>query len=121
MPETQSTLSSCLRKARELRITNGFGLFILTKAPDIHDYRLVNVAVASELHLWLQKETHKFACFIDELDILLIDSTLPWAKLHSLFGQCEHLDKHQRTAIELTDFIDVLKEQENATPSTIPN
>lgn len=121
MPDQQSTLSACLQKARELRITQGFGLFILTKAPDVHDYRLVNCSIIDNFKLWLQHQTHHFACLIDEFDILLIDTTLPFDDLHSLFGQCEALTPRQRTCLELADFLDVLKQRTNGKASKIPN
>lgn len=121
MPDQQSTLSGCLNKAREIRITNGFGLFLLTKAPAVHDYRLVNCADTDQFKLWLQKQTHKFVCIIDEIDILIIDSALPWSDLHSLFTECEALSHTDRICLELTDFIDVLKERANAPPPPVPN
>lgn len=121
MPDQQSTLTACLHKARELRITDGFGLFLLTKVPDLHDYRLVNCADSDSFKLWLQKQTHLFVCIIDSIDILLIDSTLPFTNLHALFGRCEALEFKDRTCLELADFLDLLKEQASATPSPVPN
>ena len=121
MTDKQSTLTACLQKARELRITQGFGLFILTKVPDIHDYRLVNCAESEQFKLWLQEKTHSFACLIDTLDIILIDSTLPWSELHSLFGQCESLSPDKRTCFDLTDFIDILKDRANDQAAEISN
>lgn len=121
MPENQSTLRACLHKARELRITDGFGLFLLTKAPDVPDYRLVNCADSAQFKLWLQKKTHQFVCIIDSIDILLIDSSLPFNNLDLLFGRCEALAPRDRTCLELADFLDLLKEQANATPPPVPN
>ena len=121
MPDEQSTLSACLQKARELRITQGFGLFILTKLPDIHDYRLVNCSRIETFKLWLQTQTHKFVCLIDEIDIIRIDTSLPFDDLHSLFGQCEALKPKERTCIELTDFLELLIERANGKTSEIPN
>lgn len=121
MPDQQSTLSGCLHKARELRITTGFGLFILTKAPQVHEYRLVTCAKPGDFKLWLQKQTHKFVCIIDEIDILLIDSNLPWTDLHSLFTECEALTASDRTCLDLADFLDILKERANAPAPPIPN
>lgn len=119
MPEQQSTLTSCLQKARELRITEGYGLYILIKLPDVHDYRLINVAEANQLRLWLDGRTHDFVCIIDVLDILLIDSTLPMAELHQLFTDCEHLAPQKRTCLELTDFLELLKEMASAESSSV--
>lgn len=113
MTDQQSTLTACLQKARELRITQGFGLFILTKVPDIHDYRLVNCSIISSFRLWLHHHTHKFVCLIDELDIILIDSSLPFTELHQLFSQCEALAAKDRTCLELVSFLDILKERTN--------
>ena len=121
MPENQSTLSGCLHKARELRITTGYGLFILTKVPAVHEYRLVNCAKPENFKLWLQKQTHLFVCLIDEIDILLIDSSLPWSDLHSLFTECESLKAQDRTCLELADFLDILKERANAPAPPVLN
>lgn len=121
MPDQQSTLSFCLQKARELRITEGFGLFILTKLPAVHDYRLINCAESSQFKLWLQKETHKFASIIDVLDIVLIDSSLPFDDLHHLFTAYEILSPRERPCLDLIDFLDDLKETASATPTPVPN
>ena len=121
MPDQQSSLSACLQKARELRITDGFGLFILTKLYMINDYRLVNCAESSQLKLWLQKETHKFACIIDVLDIVLIDSSFPFDELHELFSKYETLAPRERPCLDLIDFLDELKETTDAEPPPIPN
>lgn len=121
MPDQQSSLSFCLQKARELRITEGFGLFILTKLVSIHDYRLVNCAEAGQLKLWLQKKTHSFVCIIDVLDCVLIDSALPFDELHHLFTAYELLEGRQRPSLDLIDFLDELKEAANATTPPIPN
>lgn len=121
MTDNLTTLTGCLQKARELRITDGFGLYILIKVPEIHEYRLINVAEGNQLRLWLQKDTHKFACIIDVLDILLIDSSLPMAELHQLFTNAESLPPHERTCLELTDFLELLKELDNAESSSVHN
>ena len=121
MPDQQSTLSACLNKARELRITEGFGLFILTKLPSIHDYRLVNCAESGQFKLWLQKQTHQFVCIIDILDCLLIDSSLPFHDLHQLFTKLERATPRQRHLLDLIDFLDELKGAANAAPSPVPN
>ena len=116
-----TTLAGCLLKAKELRITEGFGLYILIKVPEIHEYRLINVAEQKQLRLWLQKDTHKFACIIDVLDILLIDSALPMSELHQLFTDAESLPPHERTCLELTDFLELLKELAIAEGSSVHN
>lgn len=121
MPDPQPTLTACLHKARELRITIGFSLFILTKLPHVHDYRLINCAQPNDFKLWLLHQTHKFVCLIDDIDILLIDSSLPWTDLHSLFNRCEALAPEDRTCLDLADFLNLLKQQANATPPPIPN
>ena len=121
MTENQTTLTGCLQKARELRITDGYGLYILVKVPDIHEYRLINTADAKHLRLWLEKQTHEFVCLIDVLDILLIDSTLPMAELHQLFTDCENLAPEKRNCGELTDFLELLKEMTDATQTSVPH
>lgn len=121
MPDQQSTLSACLHKARELRIAEGFGLFILTKLPEIHDYRLVNCSEPGQFKLWLQFQTHLFVCIIDVLDIILIDSSLPFDDLHLLFTRCENLPLRERPLLDLIDFLDELKQAANATTTPVPN
>lgn len=121
MPDQQSTLTACLQKARELRITDGFGLFILTKLPAIHEYRLVNCALSDSLRLWLHKQTHLFVCIIDSMDILLIDSALPFTDLHDLITRCEYLKPDAPTCLDLTELLDLLKEQMREHQTPIPN
>lgn len=119
MPDESATLHTCLQKARENRITHGWGIFILTKCPGIHDYRLVNVIIIDELKLWLEKQTHKFVCLIDEFDIITIDSSLPYEQLHDLFTEYERNLPAQRPSLELIDFLDELKERANGKSSPI--
>lgn len=121
MPDQSATLQACLHKAREKRITHGFGLFILTKCPQLHDYRLCNAISKDELKLWLEKQTHKFVCLIDEYDIILIDSNLPFEQLHDLFTQHENKPIRERTCLELIDFLDELKERANGKSSQVHN
>ena len=121
MQTDNTQLSTVLQKARELRITEGFGLFILIKVPAIAEYRLVNTSDPASFRLWFEKGTFKFVCIIDAIDILLIDSTLPFAALHQLFTDCEGLHPALRTCLELADFLDLLKEQANAKASEIPS
>lgn len=121
MPDQSATLQHCLQKAREKRITHGFGLFLLTKALGIHDYRLCNAIIKDELKLWLDKQTHKFVCIIDEFDIITIDSSLPFEQLHDLFTEYEiNLPAH-RPCLELIDFLDELKERANGKSSQVHN
>ncbi len=114
MPDSTSSLDSCLQKAREQRITEGFGLFLLTKLPQIHDYRLINTNKLENLKLWLATPTHKFACIIDPLDILLIDSTLPFDKLHYLFSHYELLPPDKQPHLSLLDFLEEIKQTTDA-------
>lgn len=121
MPDKTATLSACLQKARELRITEGFSLFVLIKCPGVAEYRLINTSESNMLRLWLLQPAYKFVCIIDVLDIMLIDSALPITQLHELFTECETLTAEQRTCVELIDFLDLLKERDHATPPTIPS
>ncbi len=107
-------LSAMLQKARELRITDGFGLFLLVKVPALPEYRLINTTDPAQFRLWIDKGTYKFVCIIDVLDILLIDSTLPVQALHELFTETEVLSTDVRTCLSLLDFLDILKERANA-------
>lgn len=121
MTDPQCTLPACLQKARELRITGHHGQFLLTKVPDIHEYRLINCHDHDNLRLWLLTRTHKFVCFVDTLDILLIEPNLPFYELHSLFTRCETLHPEKRTCVDLTDFLELIKQEQSAPPSTISN
>lgn len=121
MPDKTATLSACLQKARELRITEGFGLFVLIKCAGVAEYRLINTTQSGALRLWLLQPAYKFVCIINVLDIMLIDSSLPINQLHELFTECETLTAQQRTCVELIDFLDLLKERDRATPPPIPN
>lgn len=121
MPDTTSQLSALLQRARELRITEGFALFILVKCPGIPEYQLINTSDPAAFRLWFEKGKYQFACIIDHLDILLIDSTLPIAELNQLFTDCEALKPTDRTCLALTDFLDLLKERHLASPQAISN
>lgn len=121
MTENHNQLSYMLNKARELRITEGYGLFILVKVPALPEYRLINTSDPAQFRLWFEKATYQFVCIIDSLDILLIDSTIPFADLHQLFTECETLKPVDRTCLELADFLDLLKQRTNDKSSEIPN